>query len=41
MINKIGPSDWIFVILDSLESSHKGESESSFNFGLSTLVKKL
>ena len=38
-INNSGPSDWITTILDSLESSHRGESESDVSFIISALVK--
>ena len=37
--NNSGPCDWISTILDSLESSHRGESESDVSFIVSALVK--
>ena len=39
-INKIGPSDWILIILGSLESSHREKSEFDVSFVISALVKK-
>ena len=39
-INNSGPCDWISTILGSLESSHRGESESGVSFVVSALVKK-
>ena len=40
MINKIGFNDWISMILDLLESFHRGESESNISFIIFAFVKK-